>query len=72
LDVIDWPRGADIKTAADIPADTLINLGLLYGPIVAAFAVISLWCYSHYKLTRERHEEILIELNLRREKAANA
>ena len=70
LDVIDWPRGADIKTAADIPADTLINLGLLYGPIVAAFAVISLWCYSHYKLTRERHEEILIELNLRRKKAS--
>jgi len=67
LDVISWPRGADIKTAADIPADTLINLGLLYGPVVAAFAVISLWCYSHYKLTRQRHEEILRELRIRRE-----
>lgn len=71
LDIISWPRGADIKTAADIPADTLINLGLLYGPVVAAFAVISLWCYSHYKLTRQRHEEILKALRVRRERVSS-
>jgi len=66
LDVISWPRGADIQSAADIPPETLVNLGLLYGPVVAAFAVVSVWCYSHYKLTRERHSAILEELAQRR------
>ena len=70
LDIISWPRGVEIKSAADVPADTLISLGLLYGPIVAAFAVVSVWCYSHYTLTKERHAQILIELNERRAAAA--
>ncbi|MGV0033579.1 MAG: MFS transporter [Candidatus Azotimanducaceae bacterium WSBS_2022_MAG_OTU7] len=66
LDVIEWPTGPGIRTAADIPPETLVSLGLLYGPIVAAFAIISLWCFSHYKLTKERHAEILQELRKRR------
>ena len=70
LDVINWPRGTEIQTAADIPAETLVSLGLLYGPFVAMFAVVSLWCYSHYKLTRDRHEEILAELGERRAQKA--
>lgn len=67
LDIIQWPRGPLIKTAADIPPETLIHLGLLYGPIVAAFSIVSVWCYSHYGLTRERHARILQELQKRRE-----
>ena len=63
LDIIRWPRGADIQTAADVPADTIVSLGVLYGPVVAAFAVISLWCYSHYNLSRTRHAEVLDALN---------
>jgi Na+/melibiose symporter-like transporter len=70
LDIIAWPRGADIESAADIPAETLINLGLLYGPIVASFALVSVWCYSHYSLTAERHADILTELRRRRAEAA--
>ena len=66
LDIIQWPTGPDIQTAADIPPETLVNLGLLYGPIVAAFSIISLWCYTHYHLTKERHSEILVELRQRR------
>lgn len=66
LDIISWPRGTDIVSAADVPAETLVNLGLLYGPVVAAFAVVSLWCYTHYGLTKERHAEILRELEFRR------
>lgn len=72
LDVINWPTGTDIESAADIPAETLVNLGLLYGPIVAAFAVVSVWCYSNYHLTRERHSEILEELRRRRRSQAEA
>ena len=66
LDLIDWPRGAGVRTAADVPPETLVDLGLLYGPYVAGFAVVALWCFFHIRLTRERHEEILAELAARR------
>ena len=66
LDIIAWPRGTEIQTASDVPAETIINLGLLYGPVVAGFSVVSVWCYMHYDLTRERHAQILRELNARR------
>lgn len=70
LDIISWPTGPEIQTAADIPPETLTHLGLLFGPVVAAFAIISLWCYTHYHLTRERHAEILEILHQRRADAA--
>ena len=62
---IDWPQGKNITSAADVPAQTLMELGILYGPIVAGCAVIAVWCYSHHRLTRERHTEILAALQLR-------
>ena len=49
-----------------MPPETLVNLGLVYGPVVAAFGFASVWCYTHYRLTRERHAEILEELGKRR------
>ena len=66
LDVIEWPTGADIVSAADIPAATLVDLGVLYGPVVAGCAVITVWCLSHYNLDRKRHQEILGQLAERR------
>ena len=39
---------------------------MVYGPVVAAFGFVSIWCYTHYRLTRERHAEILEELGRRR------
>ncbi|MDE0692187.1 MAG: MFS transporter [Gammaproteobacteria bacterium] len=70
LDIISWPRGAHIRTAADVPPETLVNLGLVYGPIVAAFGFVSVWCYTHYRLSRERHAEILDVLAERRAAAS--
>jgi len=70
LDIINWPRGAHVKTAADVPPETLVDLGLVYGPIVAAFGLVSIWCYTRYDLTRERHARILDALRERRENAA--
>jgi len=67
LDIIAWPRGQEIQSAADVPPETIVNLGILYGPVVAGFAVISVWCYTHYGITRELHAEILRELNARRQ-----
>ena len=66
LDLISWPRGAHVRTAADVPTETIVDLGLVYGPIVAAFSLVSVWCYTHYRLTRERHTEILKQLAGRR------
>lgn len=69
LDLISWPRGIAIQTAADVPPDTIVWLGLVYGPIVAGFAVVSVWCYSKHRLNRERHKEIVIALEKRRRNA---
>jgi Na+/melibiose symporter-like transporter len=66
LDLIAWPRGPEIRTAADVPPDTLMWLGLIYGPIVAGFAVVSVWCYSKHDLNRGRHAQIVRELALKR------
>ena len=66
LDLIDWPRGADIRTAADVPPETLTNLGLLFGPGVAVFGFTAVWLYTRYRLNREKHAEILSQLRVRR------
>src|SRR5262245_17923979 len=65
LDLISWPRGPHIRSAADVPVEALESLGWLYGPIVAGFGIVSAYCYTHYHLTRERHAEILVELEKR-------
>ncbi len=70
LDLIAWPLGPEIRTAADVPAATLIWLGLIYGPIVSGFAAVSVWCYSRHRLDRHRHAEIVRELEARRLRAS--
>ncbi len=70
LVLIAWPSGADIQTAADVPAHTIVWLGLVYGPIVSGFVVVSLWCYSKHKIDRNRHAEITAELEKLRGRAA--
>jgi len=59
LDLIAFPRGA---VPGDVGADVLIRLGLLYGPVVMGFAMLAVWCYGHYDLTRARHGEVLAAL----------
>ena len=73
LAFIDWPTGADAQTASDIGAETIAWLGLIYGPIVSGFALVSAYCYSKYGLNRQRHAEIVEELAiLRKQRAAAA
>ena len=69
LTLISWPTGKHIQTAADVPPETLMWLGLLYGPIVSGFVVVCLYCYSKHRIDRHRHAEILAELALLREKS---
>ena len=46
LDLISWPRGAHIQTAAQIPAETIFELGVFYGPMLATFGFLSFWCFT--------------------------
>jgi len=62
LTLIAWPVGAHIRSAADVPADTLMWLGMIYGPIVAGFAIVSVYCYTKHNLNKARHEEIVTQL----------
>ncbi|HSG90218.1 MAG TPA: MFS transporter [Pseudomonadales bacterium] len=63
LDLIAFPRGA---VPGMVDGDVLTRLGALYGPVVLGFAIIAVWCYSHYHLNRAEHARILEELATRR------
>lgn len=58
LDIIDWPSGENVGERVDVSAQTLVDLGILYGPVVAGFSVVALWCFTRYDLTRARHAQI--------------
>lgn len=70
LDLINWPRGAHIQSAADIPPDTLVWLGLIFGPIVAGFAVFNVMFNLQCKMTRQGHEETVRRLAVLRAERA--
>lgn len=70
LTLISWPNGPDIRTAADVPVETLVWLGLIYGPIVTGFAVVSVYCYSKHNLDQARHREIVQALQIKRAQAS--
>ena len=60
LDVISWPAGLGGATEIiAIPAETIRNLGILYGPLLAVFAVVGPFAYRGYSLDRERHSVVL-------------
>jgi len=67
LDLIHWPRGVGVQSAADIPPESLVWLGLIYGPIVAGFAVFNVIFNLKCKMTREDHEETVRQLKARRD-----
>ena len=58
LDWVDWPTGEAVRVAADIPADTLLLMALLTGPITAIAALPGLLCLRGYRLNRGKLQEI--------------
>ena len=66
LEIINWPTGPGIRTAADVAPETLLNMGLFYGPMIASLGFISVLFYMGYRLTPKRHAEMLVELADRR------
>lgn len=67
LELIHWPIGAKIRSAADVPAETLVEMGIVYGPLIASLGFVSVWFYTRYDLTPRRHAEMLAELAGRRQ-----
>ncbi len=62
LDVIQFPIGA---APGAVDAGTLFNLGTVYGPMLGVFVVFTVYCLTHYRLTKGRHEEIMAALATR-------
>jgi Na+/melibiose symporter-like transporter len=63
LDAIAFPRGAD---PGSVPPEKVAALGFAVGPGLVALYVVMLWFLARYRITRERHAEILRELERRR------
>ena len=62
IDVIAFPAGAEPGT---VPQETLTQLGLLDGPISVIPALIAIYFYSRYDITRQVHAETRLALNAR-------
>ena len=67
LDVIGFPHGvANPAVLAHIPAETIRNLGIAYGPGASLFTVVSIAVLMTYRLTKADHARIQAELQRRR------
>ncbi len=60
LDVIHWPAG--LGEGATVASETIRDLGIVYGPLVAVFAFFAPFAYRGYTLDRARHRKILAAL----------
>jgi GPH family glycoside/pentoside/hexuronide:cation symporter len=69
IDVIAFPQGAK---PGQVAGDVLFQLGLVDGPIASIPALFSIYCYSRYRITKQRHAEIQRELVARRAKPSPA
>lgn len=65
LDLIEWPTGESVKTAADIPSETLFQLSMIAGPCLAIGFVPALLLWRNYQLSKTRHEQILSQIEAR-------
>ncbi len=59
IDFIQFP--IDVKPG-EVPAETLFQLGLLYGPGIGVLAVIAFFIYAQYDINRYKHQNTLYRL----------
>ena len=69
LAAISFPLQAAVE---DVAPWTVTQLALIYGPGVLLLVIVSIVMVSRYRLTRERHAEIQVQLDARRRAAAPA
>ena len=61
LTVIAFPPGASV---GEVPAETLFNLGLVYGPLILVFFVGAGFAVRKYDVLRGQHEDSVVKLAL--------
>jgi GPH family glycoside/pentoside/hexuronide:cation symporter len=67
LDVIHFPTDLAAKGAAlTIPSEVITKLGLISGPLPAAFSAVAPLFLFGYHLTRKKHAQIIAELEQRK------
>ena len=66
LDLIRFPADIGQKVGAILPHDVQFRLVLVWGPLPAVVAVISMLIFTSYAITRARHAEIAAALRLKR------
>lgn len=64
LDLIGFSN--DLTTAAAFPEDVAMRMALLWGLVPAAFCVTSIILFCGYRISKQKHSEILEKLALRR------
>ena len=67
LDIIEFPTNA---VPGELPATTIYDLGMIYGPLAMVPGVFSVFFYGRYKLNRKRLAEI--QAGIAAKKAARA
>jgi len=65
ITLIHFPTGA---APAEVPANTLLQLGLIVGVVVPLFYLIPISLLTRYNVTRQRHREIVRALEARRQR----
>ncbi|HZG38459.1 MAG TPA: MFS transporter, partial [Nodosilinea sp.] len=61
-----------VANADTQPAAALNAIRLLIGPLPALLLGVGLWFCYRYPISRDRHQEILLALNLRRQQRFDA
>lgn len=49
----------------ELESDVLFRMGILAGPAMGVAAIIAVFIYNRYNLSRERHQEIIVQLKQR-------
>lgn len=62
LELISWPTGETIRSAADIPTDTLLTLAIVSGPVTSLLAIPGVLCLRGYQLNRSKLASIQAQL----------
>lgn len=62
MDIIDFPTGAN---PADVPADALMGLAILCGPVTVFLFFSAIITSRHYPINQQRHQTIIAAINAR-------
>ena len=72
LDLIRFPSDIGQNAATVLPHDVQFRLVLVWGPVAAVIAVISMLIFSSYGISRARHAEIATSLREKRQSGDSA